>query len=60
MELLLRRVYGAVTFNFETGKVQLRCLDSVQPAFTQNEFSEVLQIQFKEEQRLNKLHLQLS
>ena len=34
LELLLRRVYGAVTHNFEAGKVYLRAVEDVQPAFT--------------------------
>lgn len=38
LELLLRRVYQAVTHNFETGKVQLRRVEDVRPAFTEEEF----------------------
>ena len=34
LELLLRRIYGAVTHNFEAGKVYLRSVEDVQPAFT--------------------------
>ena len=60
LELLLRQVYGAITHNFEAGKVKIRAVDSVQPAFTQRDFNEAIVLQNKEEQRLNKLHLQIS
>ena len=38
LEMLLRRIYGSVTHNFVAGKVQLRRVQDVEPAFTENEF----------------------
>ena len=35
LEMLLRRVYRAITHNFEAGKVYLRRVEDVQPAFTE-------------------------
>ena len=40
LELLLRRVYGAITHNFEAGKVYLIRVEDVKPAFTEQEFLE--------------------
>ena len=38
LEMLLRRIYGSVTHNFVAGKVQLRRVQDVEPAFTEIEF----------------------
>ena len=35
LELLLRRVYGSITHNFEAGKVYLVRVEDVKPAFTE-------------------------
>ena len=35
LEMLLRRVYRAITHNFEAGKVYLVRVDDVRPAFTE-------------------------
>ena len=60
LELLLRRIYGAVTHNFQAGKVQMRRVQDVDPAFTEREFNEAIILQKKEDTRLNKLHLSIS
>lgn len=60
LELLLRRIYQAVTHNFEAGRVFLRRVEDVRPAFTEQEFNEAVELQKKDEQNLNKLHLSIS
>lgn len=40
LELLLRRVYGAITHNFDAGKIYLVRVEDVRPAFTEQEFYE--------------------
>jgi hypothetical protein len=42
LEILLRRVYRAITYNFEAGKVQLRSVKDVNPAFTEKEFDDAM------------------
>ena len=49
LELLLRRVYAAITHNFEAGKPALRRVIDVEPAFTETEFQEALELQIKED-----------
>ena len=60
LELLLRRVYGAITHNFEAGKIYLVRVEDVKPAFTEREFLEANELQSKEDARINKLHLSIS
>ena len=43
LELMLRQVYRSITFNFEAGKLQLRRLQDVEPAFTEKEFDEAME-----------------
>ena len=43
LELMLRKVYRAISFNFEAGKVKLRRVQDVNPAFTEKEFDEALE-----------------
>lgn len=57
LEMLLRRVYRAVSHNFAAGTVRLRRVEDVEPAFSEEEFNEALEIQKKDESRLNKLML---
>ena len=49
LELLLRRVYAAITHKFEAGKPALRRVIDVEPAFTETEFQEALELQIKED-----------
>ena len=51
LELMLRKVYRAVSFNFEAGKVKLRRCQDVEPAFTEKEFEKVLEKDLYEESR---------
>ena len=60
LELLLRRVYRAITHNFEAGKVYLRRVQDVEPAFTEREFNEALELQKREDIRSNKLQISIS
>ena len=49
LELLLRRVYGAITHNFEAGKVLLRRVQDVRPAFSEHDFLEAIELQRRED-----------
>ena len=49
-----------MTHNFEAGKVSLRRVEDVQPAFTEMEFNEALEAQRKDDINMNKLHLSIS
>jgi hypothetical protein len=52
LELLLRRIYRAVTFQMK-GKVRLRRIEDIVPAFTEKEFEEALQEKSKIDQTLH-------
>lgn len=60
LELLLRRIYGSITHSFETGKIQIKRVQDIEPAFTEQEFNEAIKLTKKEDLRLNKLHLSIS
>jgi len=60
LELLLRRIYGSITHSFEAGKVQIKRVQDIEPAFTEQEFNEAIRLTKKEDSRLNKLHLSIS
>ena len=60
LEMILRKIYQAITHNFEAGKVFLRRVEDVRPAFTEAEFNEAIDLQKKDEVNNNKLHLSIS
>lgn len=41
LEFLVRKVYAAISYNFN-GKIKLRRLQDIQPAFTEVELNEVI------------------
>jgi hypothetical protein len=41
LEFLIRRIYGAISYNF-SGKIKLRRTENVEPAFTEEEMKLVL------------------
>ena len=49
LEMLLRRIYRAITFTKNNGKVFLRSLLDVKVAFTEDEFEQAVEIQDKED-----------
>lgn len=49
LEMLLRRVYRAITFSENNGKVHLRRIQDVNVAFTEEEFEEAVEIQNRED-----------
>ena len=49
LEMLLRRIYRAITFTKNDGKVYLRSLLDVKVAFTEDEFEQAVEIQDKED-----------
>lgn len=44
LEFLVRRVYSAISYNFK-GQIKLRRLENIKPAFSEEEFKEVVQKQ---------------
>lgn len=44
LEMLLRRIYRAITFTKNDGKVYLRSLLDVKVAFTEDEFEQAVEI----------------